>query len=312
MNDIEEASTALNSILFADDSTFITSINAVFPNIKIDYKYEQNINIELEKIYNWLAVNKLSLNVRKTKFMIFHTPGTRLNYIPKVSINGIDLERVSEFNFLGLTIQENLSWKSHAEKIANKISKYNGVLSRLKHYLPSNILRMIYCSVIQSNMNYSLLAWGYENKRVVKLQKKAIRNITASKYNAHTEPLFKELCLLKINDILKLNALKFFYKLKNNQVPLYFYGYNILTQEELHGRDTRFNQMYALSNTRTILQKKCLRNFLPELLNTIPKIILDKIDSHSYKGFANYCKQYYLNNYSKECDKENCYICENS
>ena len=172
MNDIEEASSALSSILFADDSTFINEINAVFQNTKIDNSVEENMNRELEKIYNWLAVNKLSLNVGKTKFMIFHTPRTKINYNPNISINGISLERVKDFNFLGLTINENLSWKPHEDKIANKISKYSGILSRLKHFLPLHILKTIYCSIIQSNLNYSLLAWGYSCNRLIKLKKK--------------------------------------------------------------------------------------------------------------------------------------------
>ena len=70
--------------------------------------------------------------------MIFHTRGTRLDYIPKIAINGTSIERVHNFNFLGLTINENLSWKPHVDKIANKISKYSGILARLKHfYLPT-------------------------------------------------------------------------------------------------------------------------------------------------------------------------------
>ena len=60
MNDIEEASSALKSILFADDSTFMSSMNAIFPNHKIDHHFEENINKELQKIYDWLAVNKIS------------------------------------------------------------------------------------------------------------------------------------------------------------------------------------------------------------------------------------------------------------
>ena len=84
-------------------------------------------------------MNKLSLNARKTKFMIFHTKGTRLNFIPKIFINGTELERVADFNFLGLTINENLSWKPHVNKISNKIAKYSGILCRLKHFLPTYI-----------------------------------------------------------------------------------------------------------------------------------------------------------------------------
>ena len=217
MNDIDEASSALISILFADDSTFMSSMNTIFPNQKIDSHFEKNINHELEKIYNWLAVNKLSLNARKTKFMLFHTQGTKLNYIPKIFINGTIIERVQNFNFLGLTINENLSWKPHVDKIANKISKYSGILSRLKHFLPSHILKTIYCSIIQSNLNYSILNWGFDCNRLVTLQKKIIRIICSSKYNAHTEPLFKKMGLLNIKDMMKHNTLKFYYKLKKTE-----------------------------------------------------------------------------------------------
>ena len=164
---------------------------------------------------------------------------------------------------------------------------------------------------MQSDINYSLLVWGYECKRLVKLQKKIIRNVCASKYNAHTEPLFKALGLLKIGDILKHNALKFYYKLKNNKVPVYFENYQILSQEEIHGRDTRFNQLFPRNKTRTAIQQKCLRNYIPELLNSTSANILDKISTHSYKGFSNYAKQIYIENYLTECHIINCYICEN-
>lgn len=312
MNDIEEASPALNPILFADDSTFITSINAVFPNLKMDEQYELKINIELEKIYDWLTVNKLSLNIRKTKYMLFHTPGTTFKYIPLVKINRIHLEKVTSFNFLGLTIHENLSWKPHIEKIASKISKCSGVLCRLKHFLPEQILRTIYCSMIQSNINYSMMAWGYDCNRLEKIQKKIIRIISASKYNAHTEPLFKKLGLLKIKDILKHNVLKFYYKMINNKVPAYFKSYCVMTQQEIHGRVTRFNQLIPRNITRTVLQQKCLRNVIPELLNTTPANIVDKIHTHSYKGFSHYAKQFYISSYSSECRILGCYVCGNT
>ena len=309
MNDIDEASSALISILFADDSTFMSSINTVFPNNKIDCQFEENINKELEKIYNWLAVNKLSLNARKTKFMIFHTPGTKLNYIPKIFINGVNIERVQNFNFLGLTINENLSWKPHVDKIANKLSKYSGVLSRLKHFLPPYILKTIYCSIVQSNLNYSLLVWGYDCKRLVILQKKIIRIICCSKYNSHTEPLFKKLGLLNITDMMKHNALKFYYKLKKGKVPAYFENFQILTQEEIHGRETRFNQLIPGNVTRTLIQQKCLRNYLPGVLNSTSANILEKASTHSYKGFSDYAKLKYIENYSNTCHIHNCYIC---
>ena len=311
MNDIHEASTALSAILFADDSTFMSSINTVFPIQKIDQLFEENMNKELEKVYNWLAVNKLSLNAKKTKFMIFHTKGTKLNYTPTICINGTNIEKVKNFNFLGLTINENMSWKPHVDKIANKISKYSGILGRLKHFLPVHILKTIYCSIIQSNLNYSLLAWGYDCNRLVKLQKRIIRIITLSRYNAHTEPLFKKLELLNITDMLKHNTLKFYYRLKKQEVPDYFLSYQVLTRGDIHGRNTRYNKSILRNTTRTKTQQNCLRIFLPKVINETASNILEKTNTHSFRGFSNYAKMQYTVKYSTECQIQNCYVCGN-
>ena len=143
MNDIAVVSETFNAILFADDSTFVTSINASLSSKNFDKNFESKINLELKKIYDWLVVNKLSLNIKKTKCMLFHTPNTKFKFIPKLVINDTELERVENLNFVGLTINENLNWKPHMDKISNKISKSGGVINRLKHFLPTNILRMI-------------------------------------------------------------------------------------------------------------------------------------------------------------------------
>ena len=193
MNDIQEASAAFSSVLFADDSTFINSMNTNIHTHASNTEIEHFLNKELAKIYDWLAVNKLSLNIGKTKYMIFHAQNSIVKFVPQLNINNTELEKVKNFNFLGLTINENLSWKPHSEKISNKISKYCGVLNQLKRFLPIDILRMIYCSIILSNISYSILAWGYDCGRLVKLQKKVLRIMTCSQYSSHTEPLFKTL-----------------------------------------------------------------------------------------------------------------------
>ena len=225
MNDIQEASGAFSSVLFADDSTFINSMRTTINSDTSNTELELFLNKELKNIYDWLSINKLSLNIGKTKYMIFHPANSTVQFIPQLFINNKKIERVKNFNFLGLTINENVSWKPHSEKIANKISKYSGVLNQLKRFLPIEILRIIYCSIIQSNISYSLLAWGYDCGRLVKLQKKILRIMTCSPYNSHTEPLFKTLGLLKIEDMLKLNTLNFIYKLNNNKLPVYFDTY---------------------------------------------------------------------------------------
>ena len=79
-------------------------------------------------------------------------------------------------------------WKTHIDIVANKLIKFSGIFNKLKRFLPSYILRTLYFSMVQSRLTYGILAWGFEYQRFVKLQKRFMRIITLSTYNAHTEP----------------------------------------------------------------------------------------------------------------------------
>ena len=103
--------------------------------------------------------------------------------------------------------------------VTNKISKTVSILNKLRSFLPSGVLQTIYNTLILPHMIYGILAWGRHTKVIHKIQKRAIRIIAASKYNAHTEPLFKQLNLLKACDICKLQELKFYHKLINIHLP---------------------------------------------------------------------------------------------
>ena len=225
MNDIHTVSDKFSFILYADDTTLISPLCSFSHCSHNDMNYVSTmINVELTKIYDWLAVNKLSLNAAKTKFMLFHNYQKIINEddIPHLTINDTVIERVTEFNFLGLTINEFMNWNSHSSKISNKISRTLGVTSRLKRYLPFSALKLMYSSLILSHLQFAITSWGFEWERLSKLQKRAIRIMTIGKYNAHTDPLFKSLKLLKIKDIFDVQCMKFWYKFVNNNVPTYF------------------------------------------------------------------------------------------
>merc|ERR1712082_187146 len=118
-------------------------------------------------------------------------------------------------------LDECLIWNSHIQRIAGKISVVNGALCRLKKFLPAEILKTIHNALVQPHLNYGVLLWGNNTKRLLKLQKLAIRSITCSKYNSHTDPLFLQLKLLKIQDIYKISVLKFYYKYNKDILPNY-------------------------------------------------------------------------------------------
>ena len=101
------------------------------------------------------------------------------------------------------------------------ISKITGVLNILKLLLPQEIECLLYNSLIAPHINYCITAWGFHRNRITIIQKKAIPIITASSYISHTEPFFKQLNLLKVEDILTLQELKFYLKYNQGILPKY-------------------------------------------------------------------------------------------
>jgi hypothetical protein len=320
INDMSKVSKIFAFIIYADDTT-LSSILSAFKARTNQVNIETKINNELSKICIWLTVNKLSLNVGKTKFTLFHTKQKKVK-APIIKINDNIIERLTDFNFLGLIINENLSWKSHANKISNSISKTTGVLNRLKNLLPQKIKITLYNSMIVSHLNYCILAWGYEHSRLTKIQKRVIRTISLSKYNDHTEPIFKNLKLLQVKDILKVNEIKFYYKLENEKLPAYFLNKDPLNKNikhctpfclklnnEIHTHKTRSSNKLHITRTNHSFAQKCLRQNLPLTINETPTCILNRIKTHSIQRIAADIKTLCIDKYEEICNVQNCYIC---
>ncbi len=307
INDIAFASNLFKFIIYADDTNLNTNIELVARN-NPGNDISTVLNIELAKVSDWLCSNKLSLNVKKSKYMVFHKPQKNVNPL-QLCMNETEIDRVSNFDFLGLTLNEHLSWKPHIDKISNKISRSIGILNRQKHFIPLHSKLHIYSSLVLSYLNFGILSWGYQCDRIIKLKKKAVRIISLSKYNAHTEPIFKKLRLLRVTELLRLQQLKFYYKFKQGLLPSYLLNLPFHTNSETHRYGTRHSQNIYQPFARHEYAKRCLRFDLPRLVNDTPAIILDKIDTHSPNGFSWYVKQYFINNYQEHCTITNCYIC---
>ena len=308
INDLITVSDRLNFLMYADDTTIYFNLED-FDNLT----KETDINRELEKVNIWLKLNKLSLNTQKTKLMLFHRKQKHLDEI-NVVINGIEIEHVPSFNFLGIMLDENLSWKSHIKMVGNKISKVTGILYRLKNVFPENVLFVLYNSLIVSYMNYGLLLWGIHSHKLELLQKKALRLMTNSNYLAHTTPLLIKHGLLNVRDMYKLKLLKFYYKLSYDLLPPYFNKY-IEIIEQKPARDLRFQYIHAPLVKRVYAECSPLFQLI-KLINslrndpndTIFKKIVEK--SHSYNGFAFNVTRTFLDNYDPICRTEMCYVCK--
>ena len=135
-NDLPSCTDKFNMIMYADDTTLFCYING-------NPADEHVLNTELCKITHWLSANKLSLNVNKTKCMVFHSDKKKILY-PKLFIDAIEIERVDYFNFLGLQLNLTLKWNNQLCCVSLKISKITCLLHKLKSEYPTSTLKSIY------------------------------------------------------------------------------------------------------------------------------------------------------------------------
>ena len=144
INDMKNCSELLKFIQFADDTTLLFSSTNI----------EQLNNIlesEGNKVIKWLNANKLIINLTKTNCMLFSNK--RGDPQIKVKLNNTELEAKKEATFLGVIIDNKLTWKPHVKHISNKISKSIAILRILRFSFPKQIMRMLYMSVIFSHVN---------------------------------------------------------------------------------------------------------------------------------------------------------------
>ena len=315
INDIIESSAKFSFVLYADDTTLNSTLDNFGTN-PVDI--QKSIIIELQNILKWLDVNELCLNVSKSKFMLFHMPQKVVPCL-SFSLNGLEIEHVYNFNFLGLIINCYLDWKPQLNSIGIKVARVIGLLRKLKYTLPIQVLRSIYNSLILPHMHYALLAWGTKCHKIELLQKKALRIIFSKSPIAHTEPLLKKMNQPKLSDLYIINLLKLYYKLYRNRLPTYFECF--LPEYGDHRHNLR-NDLIRLPIIRCefeeINAKYQMHRTLRDLASHGNSVLYPNIQINddtlgtSYKTFSIYLKSQFVNIYQVACTIANCFVCENS
>ena len=223
------------------------------------------MNRELLKVSRWLKLNKLSLNIDKTHFMIFKRRRQNVETVPEIYIDSNSIHQVSNTKFLGVYSDEHLTWNAHILYISGKISKGIGVLKKAKQYLNNTTLHLLYYTFIYPYLGYCNIIWGntystYLSKLVI-LQKKIVRLIANLRFRAHTSDSFKKLKILSIKckSIYKYQIGQFIYKHQNNLFPPLF---NYLLNTNAHGYDTstRVSNRYQTQGFDIELTQKSIRN----------------------------------------------------
>ena len=119
-----------------------------------------SFNSELNKLSAWFKANKLSLNLKKTNFMLFKPRQKKYHFPMQISVNEQRIEQVKETVFLGVVLDEHLTWKPHISQVAGKISKSIGVISRARFFLPKPCLKTLYYCLVYPYLHYCIIVWG--------------------------------------------------------------------------------------------------------------------------------------------------------
>ena len=240
----------------------------------------------MEKISDWRKINRLSLNIKKTHFILFRNRQKKIESSVKLKINGNEIEQVEFTKFLGVIINENLTWSNHILSLISKVSKNIGVIRRVSKILPKDVLFTLYNSMIMPYLEYCNIAWATNDSvlfgKLFILQKKVVRVISGSLWNSHTNPIFMKNNLLKLRELNVLQVGLFMFKFVNNMIPASFAHFFVFNKD-IHQHDTRIKNNIHQIQFRTNLRGSCIKVYGPKIWNSIPNAIKNLKTLYSFK-----------------------------
>ena len=207
INDLPNISKELKFYLFADDTNIYFESNEL-------KSLEKIMNKELMKLYEWLCINRLSLN--KTNFVVFHAKNKPKSPVT-ILINNKAIDEVEEVKYLGIIIDSKMTFKNHINELKKKISRSIRILYKLRPFVTTQMLSSVYYGIIYPFLLYGIIIWGNAGKTtltpILTLQNKFVCMATFNDAlpeipGALTKalPLFYRLKILTIFDIYKLQV----------------------------------------------------------------------------------------------------------
>ena len=242
----------------------------------------------------WLKANKLTLNLEKTNYIIFHRHKKFTYPVPPIILNSTIINEVKHTKFLGVTIQQQLHWHKHIQHVKNKIAKQCGILYLTRDFLNTKSLINIYYSLIYSNLLYCHTIWGAASKEALHpltvMQKRVIRTIARLRKREHTNDTFHHYRLLKLEDINKLTSAVFVYKCLHGLID----NDNYFTRNDNAAYNMRNNHLLKLPRMPSSQSHTNIRYHGVNIFNSIPTDIQNKATLSSFKSNL---KKHLINQY---------------
>jgi hypothetical protein len=249
------------------------------------------MNQELEKVHDWFRINKLSLNIKKTNYVLFCSHRKKV-ILPKetITLNDIPIPQATSVKFLGVFVDQHLTWNDHIENISSKIAKSIGILSRVAYLLPTHIRISLYYSIIHPYFSYCNMIWASNYparlKRLIVLQNRALRIIVNQARHSSTylstDLAFQDTHILKLEQLTILQTSEFMHKYTNNQLPSSFNNY-FKTTSQSNPYPVRSSANYRPIYSRTNTRRFSIKSAGPKIWNSIPNDIRYLTSFHLFK-----------------------------
>jgi hypothetical protein len=272
----------MKSISFADDT------NLLYSNKDIDELYIE-VAYDIENALDWFRANKLSVNINKTNYMVFKPRGkTDKPILNTLKIDNVILKEVDHTKFLGMWIDNKLSWTEQVYHTKKKLHQCEFILKKINTFLPEKSLKTVYCAHALSHLKYGINLWGCMiNDTKVKILKSAqIRCVSQINKNyIRRENLCKEMKILELDSLISFELAKLAFKFKNDELPV---NIKILFPKRInHQYNTRNKRVPKVGKHTTCIYSNC---FLSETNNEWGKLSQNVKNSKSVRQlYSRFC-----------------------
>lgn len=271
-------------VMYADDTTLLCS--STDPE-----ELKSDLSLNLNRIGKWFQVNKLTLNVKKTKLMVFGSPHI-LKTFDNISLtyNSDVIDRVDSYKYLGVMFDPCLTWCNHINKISSSVSKRIGLIRRIKFFLPNSTLRMLANALIMPHFDYCSSVWSNCNARssdsLQILHNRLARVLLSADIRTSVNKMMGDLDWVKLSQRWDYQLLVQIFKCLKQIAPMYISKHFVFTSS-LHSKCTRSQTQNTLvvPAWNTISGKRTFHYRAAVAWNKLPPTIRTNFDQLSIDQF---------------------------
>ena len=270
VNDMKNAMTLCDGKLFADDTSLLLHNKDI--NILVN-----NAEQTLREIYLWFKLNKLSLSIAKSSFVLFHGKGKdKQNNLTNLKVENESIPRSKHVKYIGLILDEQLNWSQHIKELCASLTRYFSIFYNIRKHINKSLARTIYYTCIHSRIKYGIEIYGTANKTHIKklqvMQNKLMKLLLNKEPTYSTDKLHKELRILKVSDIHRKFTLQFIYKCLSGDIITNFVNY-FTRRENMHIHDTSYRHKIQKPKIKTEMGRSTTQFTAAKLWNLLPEDI---------------------------------------